>query len=326
MNISPEIFLEPNLRPRHITGKGTRVRRDERGDERMKLDTPEGNFPPTRRAIAASLFFAGYAPAALSSCATPVTTPSDALIEEDVHVSAAGGYNLPAFVARPTSRGRKGAVIVVNEIFGIHNYIKDVCRRLARDGYVAIAPDYFDRAGDPAPLTDFNQIRPIVATAVHEQVIGDTRGTVAWLRAQRFVNGDAIGITGFCWGGTVVWMAAAQVPEVKAGVAWYGRVVRPAPGSWGAEEERPWPYDIAATIHAPVLGLYAENDRGIPLAGVEQMRAALSAADNPTNSQIIVYPGVTHGFHADYRESYNAEAAADGWTRCLAWFREHGVA
>jgi carboxymethylenebutenolidase len=291
----------------------------------MNLLTPEGNFDPTRRSIAASLFFAGYAPAALSSCASPVTTPGDELIIEDVHVTGAGGYSLPAYVARPSARGRKGAVIVVNEIFGIHDYIKDVCRRFAREGYVAIAPDYFDRAGDPAPLTDMAQIRTIVATANHEQVTGDTRGAAAWLRAQNFVKGDAIGITGFCWGGTVVWMAAAQIPEVKAGVAWYGRLVRPQAGSWGAEEERPWPYDIAATIHAPVLGLYAENDRGIPLESVEQMRAALMAADNPTNSQIIVYPGVGHGFHADYRESYNAEAAADGWRRALAWFREHGV-
>jgi carboxymethylenebutenolidase len=213
----------------------------------------------------------------------------------------------------------------VNEIFGIHEYIKDVCRRFAREGYVAIAPDYFDRAGDPAAMTDFAQIRPIVATANHEQVMGDTSGAIDWIRAQRFTNGD-IGITGFCWGGSVVWMAAALLPHVKAGVAWYGRVVRPAPGSWGAEEERPWPYDVGAQIRAPVLGLYAESDGGIPLASVEQMRAALSAADNPTNSEIIVYPGVHHGFHADYRESYNAEAAADGWARCLAWFRAHGVA
>ncbi len=291
----------------------------------MRLLTPEGNFDPTRRTIAASLFFAGYAPAALSSCANPVATPGDELIVEDVHVAGAGNYNLPAYVARPSAPGRHAAIIVVNEIFGIHDYIKDVCRRFAREGYVAIAPDYFDRAGDPAPLTDFAQIREIVATANHEQVMGDTRGAVAWLRTQSFANGEAIGITGFCWGGTVVWMAAAQIPEIKAGVAWYGRVVRPAPGSWGAEEERPWPYDIAATIHAPVLGLYAENDRGIPLDSVENMRAALSAADNPTGSEIIVYPGVQHGFHADYRESYNAEAAADGWARALAWFREHGV-
>ncbi len=290
----------------------------------MRLDTPEGNFPPTRRTMAASLFFAGYATAALSSCASPVTTPSDELITEDVHFTGHGGYALPAYVARPAARGRKGSIIVVNEIFGIHDYIKDVCRRFAREGYVAIAPDYFDRAGDPAPMTDFAQIREIVATANHQQVMGDTSGAIEWLRAQSFTDGD-IGITGFCWGGTVVWMAAAQLPHIKAGVAWYGRVVRPAAGSWGSEEERPWPYDVAAQIRAPVLGLYAENDTGIPLEGVERMRAGLMAAGNPTGSEIIVYPGVQHGFHADYRQSYNAEAAADGWARALAWFRRHGV-
>ena len=289
----------------------------------MRLDTPEGNFPPTRRNVAASLFFAGYATAAVSSCASPVTTPADALIEEDVRINGAGGYSLPAYVARPSARGRRGAVIVVNEIFGIHDYIKDVCRRFAREGYVAIAPDYFDRAGDPAPLTDFAQIRTIVATANHAQVMGDTGGAIEWLRGQSFVEGDRIGITGFCWGGTVVWMAAAQLPNIKAGVAWYGRVVRPAPGSWGSDEDRPWPLDVAASINAPVLGLYAENDNGIPLEGVERFRAALIAANRP--SEIIVYPGVQHGFHADYRQSYNAEAAADGWTRALAWFRRHGV-
>lgn len=291
----------------------------------MRLDTPEGNLPPSRRTIAAAVFFTGYAAAALSSCATPVTTAAEGLVEEEIAITGAGGYALPAYVARPEGRGRRPAVIVVNEIFGIHDYIKDVCRRLAREGYVAIAPDYFDRAGDPAPLTDFEAILAIVSTANHEQVMGDTQGALAWLAAQRFVQGDAIGITGFCWGGTVVWMAAAQFPQIKAGVAWYGRLVRPQPGSWGAEEERPWPYDIAALIRAPVLGLYAQNDRGIPLESVENMRAALAAADNPTNSEIIVYPGAQHGFHADYRASYDEAAAADGWSRLLRWFREHGV-
>ncbi len=292
----------------------------------MRLNTPEGNFEPSRRSIAASLFFSGYATAALSSCASPVTTPSDELIIEDVHFTGHGGYSLPAYVARPSGRQRRASIIVVNEIFGIHDYIKDVCRRFAREGYVAIAPDYFDRAGDPAPMTDFAQIRQIVATANHAQVMGDTQGAIRWLNVQSFVRRDTIGITGFCWGGTVVWMAAAQFPEIKAGVAWYGRLVRPQPGSWGAEEERPWPYDTGGALHTPVLGLYAENDNGIPLASVEQMRASLQAADNPSHSEIIVYPGVQHGFHADYRDSYNADAAADGWRRCLAWFRAHGVA
>ena len=174
-------------------------------------------------------------------------------------------------------------------------------------------------------MTDMTAIRDIVATATNEQVMDDTHGAIEWLKAQSFSN-DHIGITGFCWGGTVVWMAAARFPDVKAGVAWYGRLVHPAAGSWGADEDRQWPYDIGGTLHTPVLGLYAENDRGIPLESVEQMRASLNAADNPSHSEIIVYPGVQHGFHADYRESYNAEAAADGWARCLVWFRANGVA
>lgn len=291
----------------------------------MRLLTPEGNFDPTRRSIAASLFFSGYAAAAVSSCAAPVTTPSDELIVEDVHFTGAGGYDLPAYVARPVGSQARAAVIVVNEVFGIHDYITDVCRRFAREGFVAIAPDYFDRAGDPAPLTDFNAIREIVATATYEQVMGDTEGALRWLGAQSFVKRESIGITGFCWGGSVVWMAAARFPQVKAGVAWYGRLQAPEAGGFGAEEGRPWPYDVAALIHAPVLGLYGGLDQGIPLQSVENMRAALAAADNPTGSEIIVYPDAHHGFHADYRDSYNAEAAADGWARCLAWFRAHGV-
>lgn len=292
----------------------------------MRLDTPEGNVPPSRRTIAASLFFSGYATAALSSCASPVTTPADELITEDVRVPGFGGYSLPAYVARPNDRGAHSAVIVVNEIFGIHDYIKDVCRRFAREGYVAIAPDYFDRAGDPAPLSDFAAIREIVAAATHEQVMGDTSGAIEWLSAQRFVNDRQIGITGFCWGGAVTWMAAARFRQIKAGVAWYGRLVPPPADGFGAEPGRAWPVNIAPELRAPVLGLYAENDRGIPLDTVEQMRAALTSVGNPTQSEIIVYPGVQHGFHADYRDSYNAEAAAGGWARCLAWFRAHGVA
>ncbi len=293
----------------------------------MRLDTPEGKIiEPSRRSIAASLFFAGYAPAALSSCASPVTTPSDDLVLEDVHFTGAAGYNLPAYVARPSGGGRHPCVIVVNEVFGIHEYIKDTCRRLAREGFVAIAPDYFDRAGDPAPMTDFNLIRPIVAAATYEQVMGDTQGAITWLKAQRFAKGDAIGITGFCWGGAVVWLAAARYPDIKAGVAWYGRLVGPAEGDFMYEAGRPWPVDIAGNLHTPVLGLYGANDQGIPVATVEQMRAALQAADNPSRSEIIVYPDAGHGFHADYRSSYIAADAADGWSRLLAWFRAHGVA
>jgi carboxymethylenebutenolidase len=288
----------------------------------MRLDTPEGNLQPSRRGVAASLFTMAYAPAALSACASPVTTGTDEVITADVSFTGAGGYALPAYLARPSNkRGRLPVVIVVNEIFGIHAYIKDVCHRLANEGFVALAPDYFDRAGDPSTLADYAQIRPIVDAATHEQVMGDTRGAVAWLREQSFADAGKIGITGFCWGGSVVWMSAALIPEIKAGVAWYGRLVAPP----NSEPGRPWPYDVGALVHAPVLGLYGGSDQGILLADVESMRAALQAADNPTGSEIIVYPDAGHGFHADYRESYNEAAAQDGWTRALAWFRAHGL-
>lgn len=292
----------------------------------MRLDTPEGNsIQPSRRAIAATLFFTGYAAAALSASAEPITTPSDGLIIADVHVTGAGGYNLPAYVARPSSRGRHPAVIVVNEVFGIHDYIKDICRRLAHAGFVAIAPDYFDRAGDPAPLTDMNAVMQIVRTATYEQVMGDTSGAIDWLKHQSFCKHDAIGITGYCWGGAVVWLAAARFPDIKAGVAWYGRIVPPATP---AENDltRPWPINIAPSLHTPVLGLYGAHDQGIPVDTVEQMRTALNGAGNPSHSEIVVYPDAGHGFHADYRDSYVAADAADGWSRLLAWFRAHGVA
>ena len=291
----------------------------------MRLDTPEGiNIEPSRRSIAASLFVPGYAAAALSACATPVTTPTDELVTEDVHFTGHAGYNLPAYVARPARRGRHHPVIVVNEIFGIHEYIKDTCRRFAREGYVAIAPDFFDRAGDPAPLTEMAAIRAIVNTATNEQVMGDTGGAIEFVKRQNYANANAYGITGFCWGGTVVWMASARFSEIKAGVAWYGRVARPAT-SPAADPNRQWPVDIAAQLKAPVLGLYGANDQGIPVSTVEEMRTALAANGNPTRSEIIVYPNSGHGFHADYRASYNATDAADGWTRLLAWYRANGV-
>jgi carboxymethylenebutenolidase len=214
---------------------------------------------------------------------------------------------------------------VVNEIFGIHAYIKDVCRRLAHLGFCAIAPDYFDRAGDPSQLRDFAEIRRVVGTAGYEQVMVDTEGALKWLARRRSVLRGRIGITGFCWGGAAVWMAAARFAQIKAGIAWYGRLAPPPEGGFGDEAGRPWPLDVAGELKAPVLGLYAEQDRGIPLDTVEAMREALARGGNPTGSEIVVYPGAQHGFHADYRDSYNQAAAEDGWARMLAWLAAHGV-
>lgn len=294
------------------------------------LPRPEGPTPDdfrlSRRAVG-GLFFTGYAVAALGAEAAPITTPSDGLVVDEITIPNGEARPLPAYVARPEGKAKHGAIIVVNEIFGIHDYIKDVCRRWAREGYVAIAPDYFHRAGNPAGMTDFAEIRKIVATAHHAQVMGDTATTLGWLKQQAFVDAEKLGITGFCWGGTVVWMAAARFPEIGAGAAFYGRLVPPPPPEPGkppqGEPNRPYPVDVAGQLkHAPVLGLYGALDKGIPVETVERMRAALKAAGD-TTSEIVVYPDADHGFHADYRPSYNAEAAADAWKRAVAWFRKH---
>lgn len=290
------------------------------------LTRPEGPEPGdlawTRRGVA-RLVFGGYAVAALAAAADPIRTDSEGLVSVAISIPANGGAQLPAFVARPKARGRHGAVLVVSEVFGVHEYIRDLCRRLAKAGYVAVAPDFFFRAGDPAPLSDFAEIRKIVQTATHEQVMDDVGATLRWLRAQRFVDGERLAITGFCWGGAVVWMAAARFPAIKAGAAWYGRLRRPAGDDFLGAEERPWPIDVAGELKAPVLGLYAGKDRGIPLADVDAMRAALRVAGRA--DQIVVYPEAQHGFHADYREMYDRAAAEDGWARMLAHFAANGL-
>jgi carboxymethylenebutenolidase len=229
-------------------------------------------------------------------------------------------------LAKPEGHGPFPAVIVVNEVFGIHDYIKDVCRRLAHEGYLAIAPDYFDRAGDPAAAADMQGVAAIVAATPQAQVMGDSEACVQYLRTRRDASRQRIAITGFCWGGAVVWLAAAQIPDVRAGVAWYGRLTARREGEFGFDGPSLGPIDAAPSLRAPVLGLYAQNDRGIPLESVDVMRQALALSGNPSGSEIVVYPNTEHGFHADYRPSYNAEAARDGWSRMLAWFRTHGVA
>ncbi len=290
-----------------------------------RLDTADGNLPPTRRlVVAAGLFTAGYAPAALADDAHPITTPGDGLIQEDIHVTGAAHYNLPAFLVRPAGAGRHPCIVVVNEIFGIHAYIKDVCRRLGHMGYIAIAPDYFDRAGDPSTMTDMAQIRPIVIAATYQQVMDDTQGAIDWVKRQSFSN-HKFGVTGFCWGGGITWMASAHCPDIKAGVAWYGPLAHP--GTMPANDpNRPYPVDIAPHLRTPVLGLYGALDQGITAASVEAMRAALASTGNASHSEIHVYSDAPHGFHADYRSSYVQLDAMDGWGRMTAWFQSNGLA
>lgn len=283
---------------------------------------PEGSRPEdfhlSRRGFA-GLFFAGYAAAALSADAEPIRTDDAGLIIEAVTLPAAD-FALPAYVARPKAKGRFPAVIVASEIFGVHDYIKDVCRRLAKLGYVAVAPAFFVRVADPAPLADIGAVIKIVGQASDQQVMGDIGATLTFLKAQPYVAASKIAITGFCWGGGTTWLACEEFPDIKAGVAWYGRMA-PAPGG-AVDPKRLWPIERVGRLYAPVLGLYGAKD-GLA-ASVPAMRKALDAA-HKTGSEIILYPDAGHGFHADYRESYNAADAKDGWARMLAHFKANGV-
>jgi carboxymethylenebutenolidase len=293
------------------------------------LPRPDGPAPsdltPTRRLAIGSMFFTGYAAYAFSADAEPITTPDTGLKIEEAVIPNGEAAGLPAYIARPDKPGRHPVIIVANEIFGIHAWIKDVCKRWAQEGYVAIAPAFFYRAGDPSQLTDYAQIRPIVAKATAAQVNGDIGTVIGWLDGQSYAGKGKVGITGFCWGGTPVWMAAAEQPRIGAGVAFYGRMVPPAPKPGEPPQGEPgrrYPIDVVAQLHAPVLGCYGGKDQGIPLSTVEQMRAALKAAGK-TDCEIVVYPDAEHGFMADYRPSYNEAAAKDAWARSKAWFAKN---
>lgn len=285
-----------------------------------------------RRQLGLTLF-AGYALGAGPLNAASITTSSDELITRTLGYRGQDGANLRAFLAMPSAIKKRPVIVVMSEVFGLHEYIRDVCRRLAKAGFVAIAPDLFSRAADPAPLQNFEEIKTIVATATEKQVKSDLSATLDYLatrpdvgqgqdlfgRQKTFADLSKVGITGFCWGGASVWMAAAEEPRIRAGVAWYGRLKRPATDQFLGQEDRPWPLDVVKSLHAPVLGLYAGKDGGIPLSDVEAMRAALKTSPVPV-SDIIVYENAQHGFHADYRQTYDEEAASDGWKRLMAWF------
>jgi carboxymethylenebutenolidase len=306
----------------------------------VHLTGPFGSEPGrldrlTRRGFGVSLFTAGYAAAVRPVNAAAITTDEIGLITAEVRYPAFKGYKLPAYIARPddgVAVKKRAAIVVASEVFGIHAYIKDVCRRFAKLGYVAIAPDYFDRTGDPSTLTmdRFKEVMTMVVKAKYAQVMGDTDATVAYLKSQPFVDSGKLGVTGFCWGGDVVWMACEHSSAFKAGAAWYGSLRKSPPGYNLPTENRPYPIDAAATLKAPVLGLYAQNDQGILQDEVDAMNRALKAAAKSNaaakGSGIIVYPDTEHGFHADYRSTYNEAAAKDGWARTLAFFKQHDVA
>ncbi len=279
-----------------------------------------GAAGPTRRAALLTAAGLGYAAAAGPLVAqTVVRTPADGLVAGPVAYEV-GGFRVPAYRAAPAGRSNLPVVLIVHEIWGVHEYIADTARRFARAGYLAIAPDLFARQGDASTFTDTGRLlSELVSRVPDAQVLADLDGALRWAGAN---GGDVAraGITGFCWGGRIVWLQAAQA-SMKAGVAWYGRLVG------AANDLTPrHPVDVGAALKTPVLGLYGGQDGGIPLDTVDKMKSQLAGGTAAARaSQFVVYPDAGHAFHADYRPTFRAGPAEDGWNRALAWFKTHGV-
>ena len=274
----------------------------------------------TRRAFSATGLVTGFTLAAGPLNAAAIVTDTHGLVAGEVSVKVADG-NIPAYRAHPWGKSNWPVILVVQEIFGVHEHIKDLCRRFAKLGYYAIAPSLYARFGDPGKY-DMGHIQDLVTDIVSkvpdDEVMSDLDATVA------FANGEhadtaKLAITGFCWGGRVVWLYAAHNPDLKAGAAWYG----PLAGKTSALRPKT-AIELASQLYAPVLGLYAGQDKGIMAGDIDAMRAALAKAGK-TNSRIDVFADAQHGFNADYRDTYNEKDAKDGWARMLAWFKANGV-
>ena len=271
-----------------------------------------------RHMVVGGLAAAGFALAVQPIGAATITTDTSGIDVSAVRIKV-GEETLPGYRAMPAKGGPFPVVLVVQEIFGVHEHIKDICRRFAKAGYYAIAPELYFRQGDVARLKSIDEIRPIVAKVPDAQVMADLDAAVNF--AQESGKGDVakLGITGFCWGGRIVWLYAEHSKQLKAGAAWYGRLVGEP-----SENQPKHPVNIAADLNAPVLGLYGGKDQGIPLDTVEQMRTALQKAK--VDAEIVVYPNAPHAFLADYRPSYVEADAKDAWQKMLAWFKRYGVA
>ncbi len=278
---------------------------------------PKSEF--TRREFVVTSLTAGFALATQPIAAqTVITTDTTGLIAGEVKIPVNGG-EIPGYRAMPEKGSSFPVVLVVQEIFGVHEHIKDICRRFAKLGHLAIAPEMYARQGDVASIQNIQEIISKVVSKVPDaQVMSDLDAAVAWA-AKNKGNVNKLAVTGFCWGGRVVWLYAAHNPKLKAGAAWYGRLV-----GQPSELSPKHPVDLAAQLKAPVLGLYGGSDTGIPNDTVEKMRAALTAAKS--KSEIILYPDTPHGFYADYRPSYRADQSKDAWAKMLAWFKKNGAA
>lgn len=298
---------------------------DQKDDFNSLLPGKSTEAGATRRTALKTALGVGYAAAALPIMAqTAIKTPSSGLATGE-GIYDVDGFSVPFFYAAPQGKKNLPVILVVQEIFGVHEYIADTCRRFAQAGYLAIAPELYARQGDPGQYGDMAKLMAEVVSKVPDaQVMGDLDGAVQWA-GENGGNLKKVGITGFCWGGRITWLYAEQSPHVKAAVAWYGRLVG-TPSELSPKN----PLDLAASLKAPVLGLYGGQDGGIPLTTINQMKDALAEAGRKGNAaaracEFVVYPQAPHAFHADYRPSYRKEAAVDGWKRALEWFKAHGV-
>ncbi len=278
---------------------------------------------PTRRLALQTALGLGYAASAAPLIAqTAIKTSSEGLIEGEVVVDV-NGFKMPAYRSAPKGKTNLPVVLVISEIFGVHEYIADVTRRFAKAGYLAIAPELFVRQGDPSSYGEMGKlIAEVISKVPDAQVMADLDATLQWA-GKNGGNANRAAITGFCWGGRITWLYAAHNPKLKAGVAWYGRVE----GQTNANNPK-HPVDLAVQLKAPVLGLYGGEDAGIPVTSVNNMKEVLALAASRGNkaataSEFVLYPDAPHAFHADYRPSYRAAPATDGWNRALAWFKQH---
>jgi carboxymethylenebutenolidase len=277
---------------------------------------PKSDF--TRRGFVVTTLASGFALSVRPVSAETITTDAKGLEAGEVKIPTSDG-EMPAYRAMPASGGPFPTILVVQEIFGVHEHIKDICRRLAKLGYLAVAPELYARQGDVSNMTNIQDIiSKVVSKVPDSQVLSDLDATAAWAKKSGKANTAKLGVTGFCWGGRIVWLYSAHNPDIKAGVAWYGRLVG-QPDDLHPKN----PIDLVSSLKAPVLGLYGGADTGIPVESVEQMKKALKDANKP--SEIVLYSDTPHGFYADYRPTYRKKEADDGWKRLQEWFKGHGV-
>jgi carboxymethylenebutenolidase len=269
-----------------------------------------------REMMVAGGTFAGYALSVETVLAQAIKTDTDGLVAGDQKIKV-GGFDVPVYEARPASGKDTPIILVISEIWGVHEYIRDATRRFAKAGYYAVAPELFAREGGVGQIPDVQEVLKIVLSQKREQTLGDLKAAVDWAKTRPNVKADKVGVTGWCWGGSTTIQVAATNPDMKAAVAWYGPPARPYQGASGPVTG----FDLAKDIKIPFLGLFGENDKS-PTPDDAKKLGELVKAQNP-NIEIIIYPGAGHGFHADYRPSYNKVAADDAWKRCTGWFEKY---